>query len=74
MNLPRPIRYMTVDDVAGLLRVSRMTIYREIRALELGAVRVGRSIRIPVSALRDYLTAHGMEAELVDRWTRGGAA
>ncbi|HMK96545.1 MAG TPA: helix-turn-helix domain-containing protein [Acidimicrobiales bacterium] len=39
-------RYVTVAEVADLLRVSNMTVYRLVQAGELPAVRVGRSYRI----------------------------
>ena len=39
-------RYVTVAEVADLLRVSNMTVYRLVQSGELPAVRVGRSYRI----------------------------
>jgi excisionase family DNA binding protein len=52
---PRPVRFLTAKEVARHLRVSPMTVYREINDGRLGAVRVGRSIRIPTRALDDYI-------------------
>jgi excisionase family DNA binding protein len=46
---------MTVREVATLLRVSKMTVYRLTESGDLPAVRVGRSVRIPTSAVRGYL-------------------
>jgi excisionase family DNA binding protein len=37
---------LTVAEVAGMWRVSKMTIYRMIDAGEVPAVRIGRSYRI----------------------------
>jgi excisionase family DNA binding protein len=54
VTAPRP-RYLTAKEVARHLRVSPMTVYREINDGRLGAVRVGRSIRIPMRALDDYI-------------------
>ena len=48
-------RFLTVAEVAALLRVSNMTVYRLIRAGELVATRVGRSYRIWEGDVRDYL-------------------
>ncbi|WP_111719606.1 helix-turn-helix domain-containing protein [Homoserinimonas sp. OAct 916] len=45
------VRFLTVSEVAGLMRVSRMTVYRMIHAGELPAVRFGRSFRVPESAV-----------------------
>ena len=39
-------RFLTVQEVADLMRVSSMTVYRLIKAGELPAVRVGRSFRV----------------------------
>ena len=38
-------RFLTVAEVADELRVSTMTVYRLIKAQELPATRVGRSLR-----------------------------
>ena len=53
---PQPrVRFLTVNEVADLMRVSRMTVYRLVHAGELPAVRVGRSFRVPQDALDAYL-------------------
>jgi excisionase family DNA binding protein len=49
------MRFLTVAEVALLMRVSRMTVYRLVHSEELPAVRVGRSFRIPERAVHDYL-------------------
>jgi excisionase family DNA binding protein len=46
---------MTVSDVASLLRVSRMTVYRLLQAGELTSVRVGRSSRLRRANVAEYL-------------------
>jgi len=50
-----PENYYSVDEVAALLRVSRMTIYRLVHDKTLASVRVGRQFRIPHAALENYL-------------------
>ena len=40
------VRFLTVAEVASLMRVSKMTVYRLVHAGELPAVRVGRSFRV----------------------------
>ena len=53
---PRPrVVFLTVTQVAAHMRVSKMTVYRLIHAGELGAVRVGRSFRVPERAMLEYL-------------------
>ena len=39
-------RFLTVQEVADIMRVSTMTVYRIIKSGELPAVRVGRSFRV----------------------------
>lgn len=41
------VRFLTVAEVADLMRVSKMTVYRLVHAGELPAVRFGRSYRVP---------------------------
>jgi excisionase family DNA binding protein len=52
---PRPISFLTVTEVAAIMRVSKMTVYRLVHGGELSAVRVGRSFRVPEPAVREYL-------------------
>jgi len=54
-------RFMTVTEVAEMMRVSRMTVYRMIHAGEVPAVRFGRSYRVPESAVQQILRAGGTE-------------
>ena len=49
------VRFLTVAEVATIMRVSKMTVYRMVHAGELPAIRVGRSFRVPEPAVRDYL-------------------
>lgn len=56
-------RFMTVGEVASVLRVSNMTVYRLINAGQLPAVRIGRSFRVREAELDHYLA---------ERHTRAG--
>jgi len=49
------VRFLTVAEVAALMRVSKMTVYRLVHAGDLAAVRVGRSFRVPEAAVHAYL-------------------
>jgi len=49
------VRILTVAEVATVMRVSKMTVYRLVHSGELPAVRVGRSFRVPEQAVNDYL-------------------
>jgi excisionase family DNA binding protein len=53
---------MTVAEVAAVMRVSRMTVYRLIHDGRLPAVQVGRAMRVPEQAVRDYLDAAFVQA------------
>ena len=48
-------RFLTVAEVAELLRVSKMTVYRLVHGGELPAVRVGRSFRVTEDDVNEYL-------------------
>ena len=48
-------RFMTVGEVAAILRVSTMTVYRLINGGQLPAVRIGRSFRVREDELDRYL-------------------
>jgi excisionase family DNA binding protein len=45
----------TVAEVAAMMRVSKMTVYRLVQAGAIQSIRFGRSYRVPQSAVRDYL-------------------
>jgi excisionase family DNA binding protein len=49
------VNFLTVAEVAALMRVSRMTVYRLVHAGRLPALRVGKSFRVPERAVHDYL-------------------
>ena len=49
------VHFLTVAEVAALMRVSKMTVYRLVHGGELPAIRVGRSFRVPEQAVHDYL-------------------
>jgi excisionase family DNA binding protein len=52
---PLPQVLMIVPEVAGLLRVSKMTVYRLVHSGELPSMRVGRGYRISKAAVEERL-------------------
>ncbi|WP_370249193.1 helix-turn-helix domain-containing protein [Nocardioides sp.] len=48
-------KFLTIAEVAAVMRVSKMTVYRLVHGGELPAVRVGRSFRVTEDAVDDYL-------------------
>ncbi|MCY3559917.1 MAG: helix-turn-helix domain-containing protein [bacterium] len=60
-NVQQRPRFMTVAEVAALMRVSTMTVYRLIKSGDLPAVRFGKSYRLDEA---------DVDAYLADRYTR----
>ena len=56
---------LTVAEVAEVLRVSNMTVYRLIKSGELPALRVGKNYRIRESELEAFLSAGLIDSEEV---------
>ena len=56
---------LTVTEVAEVLRVSNMTVYRLIKGGELSALRVGKNYRIRESELEAFLSAGLIDSEEV---------
>lgn len=54
---------LTVAEVADVLRVSNMTVYRLIKAGELPALRVGKNYRIRQADLDAYLATGSVRAD-----------
>ncbi|HWM58202.1 MAG TPA: helix-turn-helix domain-containing protein [Pseudonocardia sp.] len=49
------VQFLTVAEVAAMMRVSKMTVYRMVHNGDLPAARVGRSFRVPKRAVEDFL-------------------
>ena len=48
-------KFLTIAEVAALMRVSKMTVYRLVHGGDLPAVRVGRSFRVSEEDVDEYL-------------------
>ena len=48
-------KFLTVAEVASMMRVSKMTVDRLVHSGELPAVRVGRSFRVTEEDVDEYL-------------------
>jgi len=66
-NALSDMRFLTVAEVADLMRVSSMTVYRMVRSGELPAVRFGRSYRIPETAVQAAVELPAARASRIDR-------
>ncbi|MDP9696752.1 UNVERIFIED_ORG: excisionase family DNA binding protein [Arthrobacter globiformis] len=58
-----PSQYLTIAEVARVLRVSKMTVYRLVQAHALASVRFGNSYRIPEDAVEEYIRKAQASAE-----------
>jgi excisionase family DNA binding protein len=47
--------YLTVNEVAGRLKISRWKVYELIRSRELDSFRLGRCRRIPATAVGEMV-------------------
>lgn len=56
-------RLLTVIEVAAVMRVSNMTVYRLIKAGQLTALRVGKNYRIRERDVERYLTDRTVNPE-----------
>ncbi|MBD3779861.1 MULTISPECIES: helix-turn-helix domain-containing protein [unclassified Cellulomonas] len=61
---PGRVRFLTVAEVAEVMRVSKMTVYRLLHSGEMPAVRVGRSFRVPQDALDHYLATARLDQDV----------
>jgi excisionase family DNA binding protein len=56
-------RLLTVYEVAAIMRVSNMTVYRLIKNGDLPALRVGKNYRIRESDVDVYLSDRSVQVE-----------
>jgi excisionase family DNA binding protein len=54
---------LTVGEVAQLMRVSNMTVYRLIKSGQMAAIRVGKNYRIRRRDIDRYLTERAVHVE-----------
>jgi len=64
---PIPHDLLTAREVADVMRVSTMTVYRLIKAGEMPAIRVGKHLRI-----RERDVARYLDDRVVGTMTEGG--
>ena len=57
-NLLRNLESIHSLQVAEILAVSQNTAYAIVRSKQIHSIRVGRSYRIPLDAVIDYLRKH----------------
>ena len=54
---PAAKQFYTMDEVADLFEVSRLTVHRRIKDGDIKAIKFGNVVRIPAKSLKKYLAA-----------------
>jgi excisionase family DNA binding protein len=49
------VKFLTIYELARIMRISKMSAYRLVHSGELEAIRVGRSYRIPEQSVVNYM-------------------
>lgn len=55
--------FLTVPEVAVILRVSKMTVYRMVHKHEMEAIRAGRGFRVYSASLAAYIASGAVSSE-----------
>ncbi len=58
-------KLLTVNEVANILRVSNMTVYRLVKSGQIPAIRVGKNYRIKESDVNEYLIKGTQKVEKI---------
>ncbi|WP_253202129.1 helix-turn-helix domain-containing protein [Subtercola sp. PAMC28395] len=60
------VRFLTVAEVADMMRVSKMTVYRLVHSGDLPAIRFGRSFRVPETAVVAAIGTPAVDSAVTD--------
>ena len=50
------VKVYTLDEVAGIVKVTKRTLYNYIKAGALRAVKMGKYWRVPEGTLQDFIS------------------
>ena len=64
MNIPPP-QFLTVTEVASILRVSESHVYGQVRKGFIPAVRIGRTLRFSRVVIDRLLDGKGADANVI---------
>jgi excisionase family DNA binding protein len=53
---------MTVAEVAAIMRVSKMTVYRLVKDGSIDTTRIGRGYRLHAASVREYIKTGSLGA------------
>lgn len=60
------LKVYTTEEVMGVLKVTKRTLYNYIKAGQLKAFKVGREWRVTEDALREF-TEHGTQPDYLQK-------
>ena len=60
------IKVYTTEEVLGILKVTKRTLYNYIKAGQIKAIKCGREWRVTEDALKAFLE-HGTEPDYLER-------
>lgn len=60
------LRVYTTEEIMGVLKVTKRTLYNYIKAGQLKAFKVGKEWRVTDEALRDF-TEHGTQPDYLQK-------
>lgn len=60
-------QFLTVAEIAEILRISQPAVRRLIRGRQLPGIRVGDQFRIPLQGFENYLTNQGLDPRQIYR-------
>ena len=63
------IKVYTTDEALEVLKVTRRTLYRYIKAGQIKAIRMGREYRITEDALKDFLE-RGTDSNYLEKFQK----
>ena len=69
----RDQKFLSVPEIAGILNVSKNTVYRMAENGDLQAYKIGQLLRVPESEVERYLRAHRKPRCLLHLVERGKA-
>lgn len=60
------IKVYTIEEVLGILKVTKRTLYNYIKAGQIKAIKCGREWRVTEDALKAFLE-HGTEPDYLEK-------
>jgi len=65
MEINSPSQLFRITEIGARLALSRSSVYREIEAGNLHAVRIGKSLRISSDELDRYIAVLNAQSQLI---------